>query len=93
MANLLFMEGMLTSIRFLGPVVPDRTGRTLSYLPKEPSCTRSSVGARSSALSTSVMFRRAAACETMRIGTPPDAAEQVADERRVVLQSRRRPRR
>ena len=32
------------------------------------------------------MFRRAAACDTIRIGTPPSAPSSSADERRVVLQ-------
>ncbi len=30
------------------------------------------------------MFRRAAACETIRIGTPPIASSSCADERRIV---------
>ena len=48
---------------------------------------RASARRSSASRCTSVMFRRAAACETMRIGTPPDRREQIADERRIVLQA------
>ena len=48
---------------------------------------------RSASRITSVMFRRAAACDSIRIGTPPSASSRWLDERRIVAAGRRRPRR
>ena len=45
-----------------------------SLVAKNRSCTRISAGSRSASAITSVMFRRAAACESIRIGTPSNAS-------------------